>query len=1099
MYSDHSQASSEGPITHVLWRQLSSYVLVVQSKPCCSKGRETAHPQCKRVYNGSNINMSTLQRPRFYCNVCKWIGISVLAQQTRSTNQRDALTLFEVVEPLQTQLHSALSLATHGIWQWMCGSRSGIWQRTRGDGDLEPLTMTLTSICQAEEYTTVDVKQGFQECSLHHEQPINCEWTINTVIKGLVASAPHVADLEHPSLGDSSSSSGHKNSPTCSSHLTSRHRSARAARLLPLDVDLGCRNTATLNHGRRLHTAAILQGGAPSQIQAEQLYRELYPDKTPPSRRVFSLLIVKLCETGNFNRQQCNRRRTRTDEAAEVAVVAAVAVNPHNRKEFCQWAQHQIIANPNFFPGVVFTDELSFSSSGQANTRNMHYWEVDYPRWLQQMDHQRQSRVNIWCGMVDNTSSESILKRYSRARNVADTAVVRDFSRGATVCFPVFILCRCSTPHTISPHPFFGAGRNDKYNPTKQMDGSLALVYLLRGEEPHWVREIIRTKSECDLNPISDQGHIARKSNTVLVYFPYFPDTHITWSSRQQAGYNNASLLRIMSTLPATRADLDFRFRKRQGKGRVMSPVNPSPLHHFTGSTLANWREQREVFIPQLVRSHGGHSWTPGRADLGGRRISQPACQEQLPETVEINGRSSPARTPSSLHVSEARYRWQARSPSTEANRVPCLVQSLPDFNMWKSCRTMPLRCSIPTSLKPCALKIPESLKPLYSTSACVTTSRHSRASTARGLEHKCFVQFHVDLTPEILCEECGGLSTVVEFFTGILPSPRLLHFCPFCILSAACFDPYRSRTISPRTKNVAERASLDTRHSLPLLSSGLDHLFPATPRPCLINKLDRLERRKRSENTAVQPAYLQLCLRQPIPNGVFWEHYLASLNHAYRILYIFIRPHDFPGETSSRIEPSSYPQPHNSAMQRELACNKHNEILHTRRVISDRLLHRIHIRAIEYPRTQNRNSCITNSSRTPKLAPLANNMAETTSANQQVGGEQSNRSATAAPPPSRGSIRNVSQHTTANKTKGGWFPEPREKQPEVGTQRVAIAQLALALYTHTCALSLSLSLSLVATNAAQYGARINTTWRPTAPITSLLDDRSEMKTPRLA
>ncbi|KAJ8896295.1 hypothetical protein PR048_001639 [Dryococelus australis] len=116
----------------------------------------------------------------------------------------------------------------------------------------------------------------------------------------------------------------------------------------------------------------------------------------------FSLLVVKRFETGNFNPQQSNRRRTRTDEAVDVAILAAVAVNPHvstrqleadigipktsahrilkrhtfhpynvhlhqelhgndvqNRVEFCQWAQHQIIANPNFFSCVLFTDESS--------------------------------------------------------------------------------------------------------------------------------------------------------------------------------------------------------------------------------------------------------------------------------------------------------------------------------------------------------------------------------------------------------------------------------------------------------------------------------------------------------------------------------------------------------------------------------------------------------------------------------------------------------------------------------------------------------------------------------------------------------------------
>ncbi|KAJ8892304.1 hypothetical protein PR048_004884 [Dryococelus australis] len=127
------------------------------------------------------------------------------------------------------------------------------------------------------------------------------------------------------------------------------------------------------------------------------------------------------------------RRRTRTDEAAEVAVIAAAAVNPHastpqretetgipktrahrilmrhtsqpyhvhlnqeslgndfqNRVEFCLCAQHQIIANPSFVSDVLFADESSFSASGQLNTRNMYYWADENSLWIQQVDHQRE-------------------------------------------------------------------------------------------------------------------------------------------------------------------------------------------------------------------------------------------------------------------------------------------------------------------------------------------------------------------------------------------------------------------------------------------------------------------------------------------------------------------------------------------------------------------------------------------------------------------------------------------------------------------------------------------------------------------------------------
>ncbi|KAJ8897771.1 hypothetical protein PR048_003121 [Dryococelus australis] len=190
--------------------------------------------------------------------------------------------------------------------------------------------------------------------------------------------------------------------------------------------------------------------GRRNASQVEQQYRERYPDKTPPSRRMFSRLFVKLCEMGNLNPQ------TRACEAAEVTVLAAVAVDPHvstrqpeaeigilkmiahrilkrhtfhpyhvhlhqelhgidfqNHVEFYQWAQRQIIVNSNFFSVVLFADESSFSNSGQVNTRNMQYWVIENSRWFRQLDHQCHWKVNVRCGMVGNNRSDySLLLRF---------------------------------------------------------------------------------------------------------------------------------------------------------------------------------------------------------------------------------------------------------------------------------------------------------------------------------------------------------------------------------------------------------------------------------------------------------------------------------------------------------------------------------------------------------------------------------------------------------------------------------------------------------------------------------------------------------------
>ncbi|EZA48216.1 hypothetical protein X777_14222, partial [Ooceraea biroi] len=60
-----------------------------------------------------------------------------------------------------------------------------------------------------------------------------------------------------------------------------------------------------------------------------------------------------------------------------------------HRIEFCQWALQQLEVNEFFFNRILFTDESTFTNHGQVNRRNMHYWSVENPRWLRQVERQR--------------------------------------------------------------------------------------------------------------------------------------------------------------------------------------------------------------------------------------------------------------------------------------------------------------------------------------------------------------------------------------------------------------------------------------------------------------------------------------------------------------------------------------------------------------------------------------------------------------------------------------------------------------------------------------------------------------------------------------
>lgn len=177
-------------------------------------------------------------------------------------------------------------------------------------------------------------------------------------------------------------------------------------------------------------------------LEACGLYAERYPDRNHPSYMTLLRIVNSFVEDGSLKRTR-QRRRTVTQENAEVDILAAVAVNPHissrqlaqssgisktsvlrvlhrykfhpyhvslhqelhgddfqHRVQFCNWAQQQIRNDENFVSMILFSDEASFTNSGQINRHNMHYWADENPHWIRQVDHQRPWSVNVWCGVL---------------------------------------------------------------------------------------------------------------------------------------------------------------------------------------------------------------------------------------------------------------------------------------------------------------------------------------------------------------------------------------------------------------------------------------------------------------------------------------------------------------------------------------------------------------------------------------------------------------------------------------------------------------------------------------------------------------------------
>lgn len=176
--------------------------------------------------------------------------------------------------------------------------------------------------------------------------------------------------------------------------------------------------------------------------EAVRLYAERFPFNVR-SRASFYRVVTQFLQEGSVCKRKSARRNLVTTTDNEIAVLAAVNVDPHistrqierdsgisrrsvsrilkrykyhpyhvslhqelhgadfrNRVIFCQWARQQIRLDPHFFAKVLFSDESSFTNHGTVNRHNMHYWSIENPHWLREVEHQRQWSVNVWCGIV---------------------------------------------------------------------------------------------------------------------------------------------------------------------------------------------------------------------------------------------------------------------------------------------------------------------------------------------------------------------------------------------------------------------------------------------------------------------------------------------------------------------------------------------------------------------------------------------------------------------------------------------------------------------------------------------------------------------------
>ncbi|XP_071576406.1 uncharacterized protein [Temnothorax nylanderi] len=68
---------------------------------------------------------------------------------------------------------------------------------------------------------------------------------------------------------------------------------------------------------------------------------------------------------------------------------------------FCARMMDLIDASPNFPYQIVFTDEATFTLTGEVNNQNFRLWSDENPNWVRESHTPYPQKINVWCGMID--------------------------------------------------------------------------------------------------------------------------------------------------------------------------------------------------------------------------------------------------------------------------------------------------------------------------------------------------------------------------------------------------------------------------------------------------------------------------------------------------------------------------------------------------------------------------------------------------------------------------------------------------------------------------------------------------------------------------
>ena len=172
-------------------------------------------------------------------------------------------------------------------------------------------------------------------------------------------------------------------------------------------------------------------------------FKDRHPDIRKPCHTTVIRLVARFRATGRVDDlPRSGRRRSGTSEEMATFVVANYTVNPHlstrqvatdigssqssvlrclkqekfhpykivrtqvlseddfdRRVEFCEWALAKFDDDDSFGNNVIFSDEASFSLTGEVNKQNWRFWSDSNPHWMEAVNDQGAPKVMVWAAV----------------------------------------------------------------------------------------------------------------------------------------------------------------------------------------------------------------------------------------------------------------------------------------------------------------------------------------------------------------------------------------------------------------------------------------------------------------------------------------------------------------------------------------------------------------------------------------------------------------------------------------------------------------------------------------------------------------------------